>query len=83
MGSRTGVVPSMASISPVLLDEHGAGGRRSTRGGWLFGPATDLLFGYGAAYLLTVPVLLALGLGVSGWPRWLAFSLLLAFNTPH
>lgn len=76
----------MASASPALVGSHrGAGGGRGAHAGWLYGPAVDLLCGYGVGYLLTVPLLLyvALGLDVSGWPTWLALLLALAISTPH
>lgn len=52
---------------------------------WLFGPAADLLLGYGLGYLLTVPLLLLLVAQqtLSVWPQWLAVGFALFVSYPH
>ena len=52
---------------------------------WLFGPAADLLLGYGLGYLLTVPLLLLLVAQqtLSAWPQWLAVGFALFVSYPH
>ncbi len=52
---------------------------------WLYGRAVDLLFGYGLAYVLSVP-LLAWGTmsgALGSRPVWLIAALALLFSTPH
>ena len=55
------------------------------KGGWLFGPAVDLLIGCGLGYVLSVPVLAALGAitGATKWPGVLTIALVLCVNSPH
>ena len=52
---------------------------------WLSGPAVDLLFGYGLAYILTLPLLLYAGqrLGIREWPAGLISLFSLAVAAPH
>lgn len=52
---------------------------------WLFGPAADLLLGYGLGYLLTVPLLLLFVAQqtLSIWPQWIAVGLALFVSYPH
>lgn len=52
---------------------------------WLFGRTIDVLFGYGLAYVLSVPVIAALVLSgrVGEGPVWGAAALALMFSTPH
>ncbi len=50
---------------------------------WLLGRWTDVLLGYGLAYLLSVPLFFAIAqLGWAGAP-WLTIALALVFSTPH
>ncbi len=51
---------------------------------WLFGPVTDLSFGYGLAYLVSVPLFVWLGLRGVGTPaEWVTPALALAISAPH
>ncbi|MGH0034544.1 MAG: tetratricopeptide repeat protein [Myxococcota bacterium] len=51
---------------------------------WLFGPGVDVWFGYGLAYILSVPLLVAASSWSSGQDAgWLAPALALFVSTPH
>ena len=70
------------SVDPV--QGSSASGERSGSP-WLFGPAADLLLGYGLGYLLTVPLLLLLVAQqtLSVWPQWIAVGFALFVSYPH
>jgi len=51
---------------------------------WLFGPGVDVFLGYGAAYLISVPLLVGLSLRGIGTPaEWLPAALALVVSIPH
>jgi len=51
---------------------------------WLFGPGIDVFLGYGAAYLISVPLLVALSLRGIGTPaEWVPAALALVVSIPH
>jgi tetratricopeptide (TPR) repeat protein len=54
-------------------------------GPWLYGPRTDLLLGAGAAYLLSIPLLLWLGsrFSLADFPLEVTLALGLLVSTPH
>jgi len=53
--------------------------------GWLHGAASDLLLGAGLGYLLSLPLLVAIGaaLRLDRWPLEATLALGLIFSTPH
>jgi tetratricopeptide (TPR) repeat protein len=69
---------SMAGSSPGPITA-------SPDGGWLFGRATDLLFGAGLGYLLSLPLLmwLTLSFGMHNWPTPVFILFSLAISGPH
>jgi len=68
---------------PVSVPPASAPSARS--GPWLYGPARDLLFGYGLAYIVSVPLLVAATSRSGGGegPLWVAALFALVFSTPH
>ncbi len=66
----------MSALPPAL---------RRSDAPWLHGPAADRLVGFGLGYLLTVPLLLALGAatGLAAWPPAVVYALALLVSGPH
>ena len=58
---------------------------RRVEGPWLYGPRSDLLLGAGAAYLLSIPLLVWLGsrFSLADWPLEATLALGLLISTPH
>jgi hypothetical protein len=58
---------------------------RRVEGPWLYGPRSDLLLGAGAAYLLSIPLLVWLGsrFSLADWPLEVTLALGLLISTPH
>ena len=71
-------------MNATSAQDQGASSERSGSR-WLFGPASDLLLGYGLGYLLTIPLLLLLVAqqSHSEWPQWIAVGLALFVSYPH
>lgn len=63
-------------VSTRIMDATHAAARAGpgVRGGWLYGPATDLLLGAGAGYLVSIPLLVLWG-GAAGFDSWPSPSL--------